>query len=98
MNVQSFEIVYRGSETQPQVTENSTWKYLHTITVVKWQKAVTAYMSNKKFQLFDFDSNVTKDHAPSKHDTLTQCWFNVGPASQKVGEHRHNIGLVYRVD
>ena len=24
---------------------------------------------------------------PSKHDTLKQCWFNVGPASQTVSQH-----------
>ena len=23
----------------------------------------------------------------SKHETLNQCWFNVGPASQTVGQH-----------
>ena len=22
-----------------------------------------------------------------KHDTLKQCWFDVGPASQTVGKH-----------
>ena len=25
--------------------------------------------------------------SPSKHPTLNQCWFNVGPASQTMGQH-----------
>ena len=35
---------------------------------------------------------------PRKHDTLTQCRFNVGPASQTIVQHWTNIGSVYRVD
>ena len=27
----------------------------------------------------------------NKHDTLKQCWFNVGPESQAVGQHLTNI-------
>ena len=27
-----------------------------------------------------------------KHETLIQCWFNVGPASETVGQHLINIG------
>ena len=34
---------------------------------------------------------------PSKHDTLKQCWFNVGPASQTVGQHLTNIVSMRRV-
>ena len=33
----------------------------------------------------------------SKHDTLTQCWTNVGPASQTVAKHWSNIGTMSRV-
>ena len=33
----------------------------------------------------------------SKHDTLTQCCFNVGPASATLIEHWNNIGSMYRV-
>ena len=32
-----------------------------------------------------------------KHDTLTQCWLNVGPASQTMVQHWTIIGSVYRV-
>ena len=35
----------------------------------------------KGFNLIHWASNV-----PSKHETLTQCWFNVGPPSKTVGE------------
>ena len=31
-------------------------------------------------------------------DTLAQCWFNVGPASQTMVQHLTNIGSVYRAD
>ena len=29
---------------------------------------------------------------PSIHNTLIRCWFNVGPASQTLGQHYSNIG------
>ena len=34
---------------------------------------------------------------PSKHETLTQCWFNVGPPSARLSQHWTNIGSMYRV-
>ena len=34
---------------------------------------------------------------PGKREMLTQCWGNVGPASQTVGQHCHSIGLTWRV-
>ena len=33
----------------------------------------------------------------SKHKTLNQCWFNVGPASQTMGQHSPIIGFVLAV-
>ena len=33
----------------------------------------------------------------SQHDTLTQCWINVGPSSVTLAQHWTNIGSVYRV-
>ena len=33
-------------------------------------------------------------HVPSNHETLSQCWLNVGPTSQTVGQHRANIGVM----
>ena len=33
----------------------------------------------------------------SKQDTLTQCYFNAGPASATLIEHWNNIGSMYRV-
>ena len=30
--------------------------------------------------------------APSKHAALNQCWFDAGPASQMVEQHRTSIG------
>ena len=32
------------------------------------------------------DGYINQKTNPSKHDTLNQCWFNVGPASQTVGQ------------
>ena len=29
---------------------------------------------------------------PNKHETLNQCWLNVGPASKTMGQHSANIG------
>ena len=33
----------------------------------------------------------------SEEETLTHCWFNVGPASQTVGQHWTNNGSKYSV-
>ena len=30
-----------------------------------------------------------------KHGTLSQCWFDVGPKSQTLGQHQTNIGSLY---
>ena len=32
-----------------------------------------------------------------KHETLTQCWVDVGPASETTGQHQPNIGPTSRV-
>ena len=34
---------------------------------------------------------------PSKHDTLKQCWLNVGPSSAMVGQHQASIVSMCRV-
>ena len=34
-------------------------------------------------------------YSPSQHDTLTQCWFNVGRSSATLAKHWANIGPVY---
>ena len=34
---------------------------------------------------------------PSKHETFTQCWLNVGPASKTVDQHWASIGWTSRV-
>ena len=33
----------------------------------------------------------------SKHDTLTQCWVDVGPPSSTSAQHQPGIGSMYRV-
>ena len=30
-----------------------------------------------------------------KHETLTRCWCDVGPASQTVDQHQSNIGSMF---
>ena len=34
---------------------------------------------------------------PTNHETLTQCWINVGLMSKTVAQHQINIGLTYLV-
>ena len=34
---------------------------------------------------------------PNKHETLNQCWVDVGPTSLTVGQHQPNIGSMSRV-
>ena len=36
--------------------------------------------------------------SPIKHDALTQCWYNVEPASQTLVQQCTNIVSVYRAD
>ena len=36
-------------------------------------------------------------HAQQKYETLSQCWFNVGPPSATVAQHWYNIASMYRV-
>ena len=31
---------------------------------------------------------------PNKHETLTLCWYNVGPALTTLTQHYTNIGVV----
>ena len=33
----------------------------------------------------------------SQRGTLNRCWFNAGPASQTMSQHKTNIGPRYRV-
>ena len=33
----------------------------------------------------------------SKHEGFNQCGLNVGPASQTIGQHSIDVGLIYRV-
>ena len=37
---------------------------------------------------------VIKD--PSKHEILNQCWADVGPAAQMLGQHQPSIGSMSR--
>ena len=39
----------------------------------------------------------TRIRPPSKHDTLPQCWANVGPASTTQGQHYPSIESMCRV-
>ena len=34
---------------------------------------------------------------PSKHETLTQCWVDVGPSSTTLDHHQLNIGSTSRI-
>ena len=34
---------------------------------------------------------------PSKHETLTQCWFNAGPPSATLDQHWTSSGRAFRV-
>ena len=40
---------------------------------------------------------IYEQSVPSKHETLNQCWFNVGPPSTTSAQHWTNIGLMSHV-
>ena len=42
--------------------------------------------------LYRWCSQKYTDRNPSKPETLTHCWFNVGPASEAVVQHQTNTG------
>ena len=56
---------------------------------------VTVNFKSKQLLLFDFA--LQNNFRPSKHDTFTQCWINVGPSSTTLGQHWFNIGWMSRV-
>ena len=45
-----------------------------------------------------FYGGVRDGKHPSKHETLNQCWRNVGPASKTVAQHHANTGSTSRVN
>ena len=61
-------------------------------TTMQSRKAVTAYLKSKQLPSF----GLLRRH-PSKHETLTQCCFNVGPPSLTSAQHYNNIGSTPRV-
>ena len=38
------------------------------------------------------ENNYVIKEDPSKHETLNQCWADVGPAAQTLGQHQPSIG------
>ena len=34
------------------------------------------------------------EQVPSRHETLTQCWFNVGPPSSTLDQHWFNVSCL----
>ena len=42
-------------------------------------------------------SAIKSNREPSKQETLNQCWFNVGPESETMGQHYISIGSTSRV-
>ena len=54
-------------------------------TIKMW--AVNCYIRFTREKLMSSDTT-----PPSKHETLVQCCFYVGPTSKTVGQHQNNIG------
>ena len=65
-----------------------------------WNEIYTKKKELKKVSMNDdilvyMYSNYLHSNNPSKHDTLIQCWGNVGPAT--VVQHCPSIGSMYVV-
>ena len=43
------------------------------------------------------EKNYVIKEDPSKHETFNQCWADVGPAAQMLGQHQPSIGSMSRV-
>ena len=43
------------------------------------------------------ENNYVIKEDPSKHETLNQCWADVGPAAQTLGQNQPSIGSMSRV-
>ena len=43
------------------------------------------------------ENNYVIKEDPGKHEPLNQCWADVGPASQMLGQHQPSIGSMSRV-
>ena len=80
-----------------QLISNQGHSHLHiTYTiepVMAWRFSMT-YTLSVIWGLNDGDGRRCHHN---KHETLTQCWFNVGPASQTAVQQWSNIGSMSRV-
>ena len=56
--------------------------------------AIPAWSDEKYFFFF---VNKSAHWCLSKHETLSHCWFNVGPPSTTLAQHWTNNGLMSRV-
>ena len=63
------------------MTKNTAIIISYCSSYYKWQSSATSVLCGFG-DLYTFYHNV-----PSKHGTFTQCQYNVGPASQTVGQH-----------
>ena len=95
-NFHPFEVVGRGSETQLQMGENLN----DLIQQDKWLKH---WISSKLGLLrHSWRHSAVKRggtrYAPMQMTkVLSQCWYDIGPASQTVDRHKANIGSESRV-
>ena len=55
------------------------------------------YFHDNCVVIFVYKMGMLKGKFPSKHKTLTQCWFNVGPLSTTVAQPQTSIGWMSRV-
>ena len=71
-------------------------RYLVMLTT-KWNLIV--YLVVKQFIIYEVWLSISSTHQyfPSKHDTSTQCWYNLGASSTMLAQHWTNVGFMYRL-
>ena len=55
-----------------------------------------SYIYDRPKKRFDWVQSVAET-LPSKHETLNQCWVDVGPSPTTLGQRQPSIGSTYRV-
>ena len=71
------------------MTDPANTRHLYSIcTMLDQRRSRWADVVQMLYKCFVFAG----EDVPSKHETMIQCLFNVGPTSDTVGQHRSDIG------
>ena len=95
------EVACSASDRQGSNFESCVWRTVssqsshHPQEVLLAQFSLYVHKGGLKPDSFHFRR---RKGFPSKHKTLSHCWFNVGPPSTTLAQHRTSNGLLARCE